>query len=102
MRSAENEIRTRIAAAEACCVPKQTNNDEGRLEDLQIDGTGGTGTSAPCEHSFVGRQEFPDASVFLPENPGAESLQAAVFHQRIALAERVGVGRSEEHTSELQ
>src|ERR1700686_1235829 len=90
MRSAENEIRTRIAAAEACCVPKQTNNDEGRLEDLQIDGAGGT--SAPCEHSFVGRQEFPDASVFLPENPGAESLQAAVFHQRIALAERAGVG----------
>src|SRR5467141_1862016 len=89
MRSAENELRTRIAAAEACCVPKQTNNDEGRLEDLQIDGTG---TSAPCEHSFVGREEFPDGNVSLTENPGAESLQAAVFYQRIALAERAGVG----------
>src|SRR6267143_857267 len=90
MRSAENELRTRIAAAEACCVPKQTNNDEGRLEDLQIDGTG---TSAPCEHSFVGREEFPDAGVLLPENPGAKSLQAAVFYQRITLAERAGVGQ---------
>src|SRR5882762_3702199 len=85
----KNELRTRIAAAEACRVPKQTNNDEGRLEDLQIEGTG---TSAPCEHLFVGRQDFPDGSVFLPENPGAESLQAAVFYQRIALAERAGVG----------
>src|SRR6267378_5907051 len=85
----KNELKTRIAAAEACCVPKQTNNDEGRLEDLQIEGTG---TSAPCERSFVGRQEFPDGSVFLPENPGAEPLQAAVFHQRIALAEGAGVG----------
>jgi hypothetical protein len=47
-----NEPRTRIAAAEACRVPKQTSNDEGRLEDLQIEGTA---TSAPCEHSFVGR-----------------------------------------------
>src|ERR1700704_3017893 len=44
-----NEPRTRIAAAEACRVPKQTSNDEGRLEDLQIEGTA---TSAPCEHSF--------------------------------------------------
>jgi hypothetical protein len=26
----KNELRTRIAAAEACCVPKQTNNDDGR------------------------------------------------------------------------
>src|SRR6267142_2557819 len=49
------ELKTRIAAAEACRVPKQTNNDEGRFEDLQIEGTG---TSAPREHSFVGRQEF--------------------------------------------
>src|SRR6266446_3266169 len=84
----KNEPGKRIAAAEACRVPKQTNNDEGRLKDLQIEGTG---TSASCEHSFVGRQEFPDGSVFLPENPGAESLQTAVFYQRIALAERAGV-----------
>src|SRR5467141_2397392 len=33
------ELKTRIAAAEACRVPKQTNNDEGRFEDLQIEGT---------------------------------------------------------------
>jgi hypothetical protein len=33
----KNEFRTRIAAAEACCVPKQTSNDEGRPRDLQID-----------------------------------------------------------------
>jgi hypothetical protein len=32
----EDEFRIRIAAAEACCVPKQTNNDEGRPQDLQI------------------------------------------------------------------
>jgi hypothetical protein len=36
----KNESRKRIAAAEACRVPEQTNNDEGRLEDLQIEGTG--------------------------------------------------------------
>src|ERR1700674_5317705 len=30
------ELKTRIAAAEACRVPKQTNNDEGRPQDLQI------------------------------------------------------------------
>jgi hypothetical protein len=71
------EPSARIAAAEACRVSKQTNNDEGRLGYLQIEGTG---TSAPCKHSFVGRQEIPDGSVFLPENPGAESLQAAVFY----------------------
>src|SRR5260370_2821402 len=86
----KNETRSKIAAAEACRVPKQTNNDEGRLEGLQI---AGAGRSAPCKHSFVGRQEFPDGSVFLPENPGAESLQAAIFHQHIALAERAGVGQ---------
>ena len=43
----------------------------------------------------MGRQEIPDASVFLPENPGAESLQAAVFHQRIALAEGARVGEKD-------
>jgi hypothetical protein len=32
----KNEIKTRIAAAEALCVPEQTNNDEGRTQDLQI------------------------------------------------------------------
>src|SRR5258708_33507903 len=80
----------RIDAAEGCRVSKQPNNEEGRLGDLQIEGTG---TGAPCKHSFVGRQEFPDGSVFFPENPGAESLQAAVFYQRIALAERAGVGQ---------
>src|SRR5260370_11131249 len=32
----KNELETRIAAAEACCVPKQTSNDEGRPQDLQI------------------------------------------------------------------
>jgi len=41
---------------------------------------------------FVGRREFPDAGVLIPENPGSKSLQAAVFYQRIALAERAGVG----------
>jgi hypothetical protein len=32
----KNEMRTRIAAAEACCVPEQTNNNEGCGGDLQI------------------------------------------------------------------
>jgi hypothetical protein len=32
----ENELRTRIAAAEARSIPKQTNNDEGSARDLQI------------------------------------------------------------------
>jgi hypothetical protein len=32
----KNEARKRIAAAEACRVPKQTSNDEGRPQDLQI------------------------------------------------------------------
>src|SRR5438132_12110063 len=32
----KTELKTRIAAAEACCVPEQTSNDEGRLPDLQI------------------------------------------------------------------
>jgi len=32
----KNEIRTRIAAAEASCVPEQTNNNEGCNGDLQI------------------------------------------------------------------
>src|SRR5712691_2090996 len=81
----EKELSQRKRAAS----PNKQINDERRLEDLQIEGTG---TSAPCEHSFVGRQEFPYSSVFLPENPVAESLQAAVFYQRIALAERAGVG----------
>src|SRR3984893_7969762 len=61
-------------------------------EDLRICKSKGQEQARLCERSFVGRQEFPDGSVFLPENPGAESLQAAVFYQRIALAERPGVG----------
>src|SRR6266849_9138541 len=77
----KNALETRIAAAEACRVPKQTNNDEGRFRDLQI---AAAKTSALCARSFVGRQEFPDSSAAPTENPGAESLQAAVFHQRIA------------------
>src|ERR1700686_5219951 len=32
----KNESRKSIAAAEACRVPKQTSNDEGRPQDLQI------------------------------------------------------------------
>jgi len=32
----KNELRTRNAAAEACCVPEQTNNNEGCGKDLQI------------------------------------------------------------------
>jgi hypothetical protein len=32
----KNEFRTRIAAAEACRIPEQTSNDEGRPWDLQI------------------------------------------------------------------
>jgi hypothetical protein len=32
----KNEDRTRIAAAEACCVHQQTSNGEGRPQDLQI------------------------------------------------------------------
>jgi hypothetical protein len=32
----KNEVKTRIAAAEALCVPEQTNNDEGSAQDLQI------------------------------------------------------------------
>jgi hypothetical protein len=39
----EDEFRIRIAAAEACCVPKQTNNDEGRPHDLQIRAPAGSG-----------------------------------------------------------
>jgi hypothetical protein len=31
-----NDPRTRIAAAEGRCAPKQTSNDEGRPWDLQI------------------------------------------------------------------
>src|SRR5207249_9402700 len=42
--------------------------------------------------SLVRRQEIPDGSVLRPKNPGAESLQAAVFHQGIALAEGARVG----------
>jgi hypothetical protein len=30
------EMKTRFAAAEARCGPKQTNNNEGRAQDLQI------------------------------------------------------------------
>jgi hypothetical protein len=40
----QNEFRMRIAAAEACCVPKQTNNDEGRPPDLQIRATATSGS----------------------------------------------------------
>jgi hypothetical protein len=29
-------MKTRLAAAEARCGPKQTNNNEGRPQDLQI------------------------------------------------------------------
>jgi hypothetical protein len=32
----ENEISTRAVAAEARCIPKQTSNDEGSAQDLQI------------------------------------------------------------------
>jgi hypothetical protein len=32
----KNEVKTRIAAAEALCVPEQTNNNEGSARDLQI------------------------------------------------------------------
>src|SRR5438132_9284863 len=32
----KTELKTRITAAEACCVPKQISNDEGRPQDLQI------------------------------------------------------------------
>jgi hypothetical protein len=32
----KNEVKTRIAAVEALCVPKQTNNHEGSAQDLQI------------------------------------------------------------------
>jgi len=32
----KNELRTRNAAAEACRVPRQTNNNEGCGKDLQI------------------------------------------------------------------
>jgi hypothetical protein len=39
----EDEFRIRIAAAEACCVPKQTNNDEGIPHDLQIRAPAGGG-----------------------------------------------------------
>jgi hypothetical protein len=39
----EDEFRVRIVAAEACCVPKQTNNDEGRPQDLQISVPTGSG-----------------------------------------------------------
>jgi hypothetical protein len=46
----EYEFRIRIAAAEACCVPKQTNNDEGRPHDLQIEAAA---TSACGSRSFV-------------------------------------------------
>src|SRR5271169_3461493 len=88
MRSTENQIRTRIAAAEACCVPEQTNNDEGRLQDLQIE----AGETSAQRRSLVGRQEIPDGGVFFAEDPRAEALEAAVFHQCIALAESVGVG----------
>jgi hypothetical protein len=30
------KMKTRFAAAEARCGPKQTNHDEGRAQDLQI------------------------------------------------------------------
>jgi hypothetical protein len=49
----EDEFRIRIAAAEACCVPKQTNNDEGRPHDLQIrPPAGGSLPLTPCVCSF--------------------------------------------------
>jgi hypothetical protein len=34
--SNKNEVEMRTIAAEACCIPKQTNNNEGRTADLQI------------------------------------------------------------------
>jgi len=33
----EDEMKTRVAAAEARRIPKQNSNDEGRTRDLQIE-----------------------------------------------------------------
>jgi hypothetical protein len=45
----KNEARKRIAAAEACRVPKQTSNDEGRPQDLQIGGKNHSATTIQPE-----------------------------------------------------
>src|SRR6267143_4656585 len=90
MRSTVNmNLEYELPQRKRAASPKQTNNDEGRPPYLQIRAAT---TSARCQRSLVRRQKIPDGRVFRPENPGAESLQAAVFHQRTALAEGVRVG----------
>src|SRR5229473_5049946 len=54
----KKRIRTRIAAAEACCVPKQTSNDEGRPRDLQI-GAGKIITLLPLKRRHAGKKSIP-------------------------------------------
>jgi hypothetical protein len=70
----KNESRKRIAAAEACRVPKQSSNDEGRPQDLQI----GAGKIAPLP-SFDRRlssQEQP-TTVDIQDNPASISYYQA-------------------------
>jgi len=63
------ELKTRIAAAEACRVPKQTNNDEGRPQDLQI----GAGKITPLPPLYRRRfsQESHPAAVDIQDNPAS-------------------------------
>src|SRR5262249_10265177 len=45
--------------------------------------------------SAMRRQQIPDAGVFRAENPGAESLETTIFHQRIALAKGAGIRKKD-------
>src|SRR5579859_6852458 len=45
--------------------------------------------------SFVRRQQIPDALVFRPQHPRAESLQSAFLDQRVALAKSARVSEKD-------
>jgi len=51
----KNQLRTRIVAAEVCRVPKQTSNDEGRPQDLQM-GAKKNAALAPLDQSPLRKQ----------------------------------------------
>jgi len=62
----KNELETRIAAAEACCVPKQTSNDEGRPQDLQI-GAGKITPQSQLNQCLMAQKSHP-AAVDIQDN----------------------------------
>jgi len=73
----KNELRTnKNIATQACCVPKQTSNDEGKLQDLQIEAaeTSGVRRALTC-----GTQRSQMGSVFRPKNQ-EQNPGGCVFH----------------------